>query len=192
MAAYASGDRDAFDALFSVLAPRVHGFFVRRFGDISLADDLLQVTFMKIHRARSDYRTGAPLRPWVFTIAARVGLDEFRRRRRRPEDSEEASQQRADRERAAERAGHDPVESAQISEQVRAALAELPDSQRVVVLLHRYEGLTFEQIGGVLGTTEGAVKLRAFRAYERLRKVLRPLMEELRGRPQTASAVTGA
>ena len=62
-------------------------------------------------------------------------------------------------------------------ERVRAALEALPESQRAIVHLHRYEGLTFAEIARVLGTTEGAVKLRAFRAYERLRKQLRGAIE---------------
>src|SRR5262249_31030543 len=86
MDAYAAGSLAAFDSLFARLAPRVHAFFVRSFGDVALADDLLQVTFMKLHRARADYRSGSPLRSWLFSIAARVRLDELRRRRRLRED----------------------------------------------------------------------------------------------------------
>jgi len=56
---------------------------------------------------------------------------------------------------------------------VRAALDRLPESQRVVVHLHRYEGLTFEEIAAVLSTTPGAVRVRASRAYEKLRQELR-------------------
>ena len=56
---------------------------------------------------------------------------------------------------------------------MRAAIKRLPESQRVVVHLHRYEELTFEQIAQVLGTTPGAVRVRASRAYERLREELR-------------------
>jgi RNA polymerase sigma-70 factor (ECF subfamily) len=59
-----------------------------------------------------------------------------------------------------------------VIDRVRAAVDALPESQRVIVHLHRYEGLTFAEIAGSLATTEGAVKLRAFRAYGRLRKQL--------------------
>ena len=180
MAAYVDGDRQAFSRLFRSLAPRIHGFFLRRFGDSAVADDLLQVTFMKIHRARHDYRRDSPLRPWVFTIAARVGLDEHRRRARRPEEANDERLQQAAQGTAAGQAaqpdGQQLVERAELAAEVRTALERLPESQRVVIHLHRYEGLTFEQIGQVLGTTAGAVKLRAFRAYEQLRKQLSPLI----------------
>ncbi|MCA9668143.1 MAG: RNA polymerase sigma factor [Myxococcales bacterium] len=180
MAAYVDGDLEAFDTLFRALAPRIHGFFVRRFGDPTIADDLLQVTFLKLHRARAQYNVGSPVRPWVFTIAARASLDELRRRGRRPEDADEIRLEKATRAAALDRAsGPDAVERADIAAKVREALDKLPESQRVVVHLHRYEGMTFGEIGEVLGSTEGAVKLRAFRAYEQLRRHLTPLMREV-------------
>ena len=170
MVAYVAGDSRAFDKLFAMLAPRVHGFFLRSFGDRAVADDLLQITFFKLHRARADYRPELPLRPWVFAIAARVRLDELRKRYRVNEDTGEEALDAA----IEAQAQKQTEESANtdVIEQVRAALGRLPESQRVIVNLHRYEGMTFPEIAKVLGTTEGAVKLRAFRAYEKLRKEL--------------------
>jgi RNA polymerase sigma-70 factor (ECF subfamily) len=65
-----------------------------------------------------------------------------------------------------------PPPSNDLQEAVRAALDRLPESQRTVIHLHRYEGMTFVEIAQVLGTTPGAVKLRAFRGYEQLRAEL--------------------
>ncbi len=62
MAAYVGGDRHAFESLFARLAPRVHGFFRRSFGDSSVADDLLQVTFLKMHQSRRRFCPEFPLR----------------------------------------------------------------------------------------------------------------------------------
>ena len=170
MSAYVAGDARAFERLFARLAPRVHGFFLRSFRDGSVADDLMQVTFMKVHRAREQYRTDLRVAPWIFTIAARVRLDELRRRRRMPEDADEEVLARADE--AAASNAPDPGPVSDVQEAVRAALDRLPESQRTVIHLHRYEGMTFVEIAQVLGTTPGAVKLRAFRGYERLRQDL--------------------
>jgi len=63
-----------------------------------------------------------------------------------------------------------------VQEMVRAALSRLPETQRTVIHLHRYEGMTFSEIARVLGTTPGAVKLRAFRGYETLRVQLKGLL----------------
>jgi RNA polymerase sigma-70 factor (ECF subfamily) len=174
MLAYLAGDGRAFERLFARLAPRVHGFFLRSFREAAVADDLLQVTFMKIHRARDTYRRDLRVSPWVFAVAARVRLDEMRRRRRLPEDADEEALARADEAAAVEAAG--PSDASDVREAVRAALEKLPESQRVVIHLHRYEGMTFVEIAQVLGTTASAVKLRAFRGYEKLREDLKGVL----------------
>jgi RNA polymerase sigma-70 factor (ECF subfamily) len=171
MSAYAAGDARAFEKLFSRLAPRVHGFFLRSFKKESVADDLLQETFMKVHRAREQYRRDAKVAPWLFAVAARVRLDELRKRLRLPEDADEEALARAD-----EQAPREPPTDTDLQDAVRAALEGLPESQRAVIHLHRYEGMTFPEIAQVLGTTPGAVKLRAFRGYETLRVKLRGVL----------------
>jgi RNA polymerase sigma factor (sigma-70 family) len=182
MAAYRAGDAAAFERLYALLGPKLHGFFMRSFNDKAVADDLLQTTMLKLHRARADFQDGLRLRPWVFSIAARVRLDEYRKRRRVTEElDEERLAQAEDRDVAPDETATALVDAGDRASQVRAALAALPESQRVVIHLHRFEGLTFAEIGTVLGTSEGAVKLRAFRGYERLRKQLRPLLGEEKG-----------
>ena len=172
MSAYVAGDARAFEQLFARLAPRVHGFFLRSFRDSTVADDLLQVTFMKVHRAREQYDPDLRVGPWIFTVAARVRLDELRRRLRLPEDADEEALARAD-----ETALRDPPADTDLQDLVRAALDRLPESQRAVIHLHRFEGMTFPEIARVLGTTPGAIKLRAFRGYETLRKELAGVLE---------------
>ena len=180
MNAYVAGDRRAFERLYALLAPRVHGFFCRTFGERALADDLLQTTFLKLHRARAEYRPEARLRPWLFTIAARVRLDELRKQKRLAEDGDEDTLARADEARSIAAPFAPDVDGADRDARVRAALDRLPESQRVVVHLHRYEQLTMDEIAKTLGSTEGAIKLRAFRAYETLRKELSGLWAEER------------
>jgi RNA polymerase sigma-70 factor (ECF subfamily) len=179
MAAYIAGDRDAFRDLFAALAPRVHGFFLRTFRDGAVADDLVQQTFLKVHRARDTYRgDGSSVRSWIFAIAARVRLDELRRRKRLAETANEDDLARADEEQAAVAQGERKEEEARSGRaaDVQAALSELPESQRVVIQLHRWEGMSFAEIAKTLGTSEGAVKLRAFRGYEHLRARLKGLI----------------
>ena len=171
MSAWVAGDARAFEQLFARLAPRVHGFFLRSFRDEAVADDLLQVTFMKVHRAREQFRPGLRLAPWLFAVAARVRLDELRRRLRLPEDADEEAIANAE-----DPGMDDPPLDRDVRDAVRAALDALPESQRTVIHLHRYEGMTFPEIAGALGTSAGAVKLRAFRGYETLRQRLKGLL----------------
>src|SRR5262249_44477981 len=73
---------------------------------------------------------------------------------------------------------HRSLEGRRRANSVREAIDRLPESQRAVLYLHRYEEMTFLEIAQALGTTEGAVKLRAFRAYETLRRDLAALVGE--------------
>src|SRR5262249_33876406 len=102
--------------------------------------------------------------------------DELRRRYRLPPHVSEAELEQAEARLSLEPHPSQKVDDASRNDAVRAAMKHLPESQRVVVHLHRYEELTFEQIAQALGTTPGAVLVRAARAYERLREELRPFL----------------
>jgi RNA polymerase sigma-70 factor (ECF subfamily) len=178
MAAYAAGDARAFAPLFARIGSRVHAFFLRSFRDPNVADELLQTTFLKIHRGRTSYRADLPVRPWIFAIAARVRRDELRRRYRLKEDCDEERLAEAEQAQAVlqGRTMMDEELTSEAMDRVRAALDRLPESQRAVVHLHRYEEMTFRQIAEALGLSEVAVRARAFRAYEQLRRDLLPLL----------------
>jgi RNA polymerase sigma-70 factor (ECF subfamily) len=172
MARYVTGDVAAFRRLFELLAPRVHGFFLRSFGDPCIAEDLTQNTFLKLHRARHAYRHNLPLKPWVFTIAASVRRDELRRRYRLPPHVEEGELEHAEIAAGSPLTREPDSSVGSKGDEVRDAILRLPESQRVVLHLHTYEELTFQEIADILGTTPGAVRVRASRAYERLREEL--------------------
>jgi RNA polymerase sigma-70 factor (ECF subfamily) len=170
MVRYARGEQAAFRQLFALLAPRVLAFFRRSFpGESGTIDDLLQQTFLGLHRTRSSYREELPFRPWLFTIASRVRVDELRRRHRHPVDPTDG-----DLEESAAMVDAQRTTRQQDVTDVRDAIERLPESLRVVIHLHGYERLTFEEIARVLDTTPGATRARASRAYERLRATLRP------------------
>jgi RNA polymerase sigma factor (sigma-70 family) len=180
MRAYVGGDRGAFTRLFDRLAPAIHAFFLRSMRSRTTAEDLVQTTFLHVHRSRERWEPDRPLRPWVFGIAAHVRQDALRRDRGL---SREAGEEEIA---AAEAAlGGDARPDPEVAlfrrsraERVDRALEALPESQRTVIHLNRFEALTFPEIAAALGTTEGAVRVRAFRGYERLRIALADLLEE--------------
>jgi RNA polymerase sigma-70 factor (ECF subfamily) len=181
MEAYVAGDPAAFRRLFRRLAPSMLAFFARTTGAGPAAEDLLQTTLLKLHASRATWRKGEKLRPWAFTIAARVRVDWLRRNGRRAREVDDAELD------AEALPDLDPAQDpgavaleGERAERVRAALASLPEPQRVVVHLHRFEGLGFAEIGRVLGISESAAKVRAFRAYGRLRAALADLVAEER------------
>ncbi len=185
MADYTHGDERAAGLLFGRIGPRLRSFFLRAFGSPALADDLTQQTLLKVHQAHDKFRGDSPVAPWIFAIAGRVRLDELRRRMRLPrfvEDVDEALElvSSTPDDAGADASGVEALDRVALAARVHAALERLPESQRVVVKLHRFEGWTFAQIGRELGASEGAVRIRAFRAYDRLRVLLADLREESR------------
>jgi RNA polymerase sigma-70 factor (ECF subfamily) len=156
------GDADAYGELLNELGPMVMRFVRRHVRDADDAQDLYQEVFMSVHRARHTYDPARPLEPWLFAIARRVVSDHKRRRLARqahevlvevlPERSIEAD-------------GH-------LKPRLEQALRGLSFGQREAVELLRLDGLPTAAAARVAGTTVGALKVRAHRAYKVLRELL--------------------
>lgn len=163
MVAYASGDRAAFRTLFDRYAPIFLRTMLRSLSSREEANDLVQQTFLQIHRARLDFERDRSFRSWAFTIALNLKREYFRRVRRKPtlhlDDSAEVATPAFDQRFEARRS-------------VSWALARLPEDQREIIELHWLEGLSFQEVAGCVGISEGAAKVRAHRAYTRLRALL--------------------
>lgn len=135
-----------------------------------LAKDLVQQTFLQLHRARLDFDASKKLRPWLFTIAMNLVRGHFRSAARRPEAPLELD---GAGDPAEAPVGAARIEDAQVAEEVRRALAQLPDSQRVVIEMHWFEDRSFREISMALGASLSAVKVRAHRGYQKLKLLLR-------------------
>ncbi len=166
MTAYVDGDPSAFRELFDRYAPvlvRVMRHHLRKPED---ARDLVQQTFLQLHRSRNDFREGAQLRPWLFTIAMNLKREYFRRTGRRPESALELDGR--DDPGVAPR-DHEQLEA---SEEVRFALGRLPEDQREVIALHWLAGIPLPEVAELVGASLSAVKVRAHRGYAAMRRVL--------------------
>jgi RNA polymerase sigma-70 factor (ECF subfamily) len=171
---YAQGEDAAFDELYRLAAPRVRGFLVRLCSDVALADDLTQETFLRIHRARGGFAAGAAAVPWILAIARNALRDSARRAQARPQlrASAHPDEEGPVHEAAPDERGDEVLAGREMLEIVRRALGEMPALHREAFVLLRFEGLSVSEAAAVLGATEGAVKVRAFRAYEALREAL--------------------
>jgi RNA polymerase sigma factor (sigma-70 family) len=166
MSAYRDGDARAMRELFRRHAPRLIRIMTMHLGSPSDAQDVVQATFLNLHRARLDFRADSRLRPWLYTIAYNLMRDHHRYRGRRPEDLTEPARHDA-------HPGTSPSPDAPLlDEPVRRALAQLPEAQREVIVLHWFEGLSFAEIAEIVGAGRSAVKVRAHRGYKRLRELL--------------------
>ena len=166
MLAYCGGDKASFDEIFRRYAPILERV-LRRFGQSrETTADLVQQTFLQLHRARLDFRPDSELRPWLMTIAFNLAREQLRRTRRRPEAAIDSA--------ADDKLSHPPVEQSRFEARrdLTMALERLPPDQQEVVRLHFVEELSFEEIGTKVGATAGAVRVRAHRGYTALRKLL--------------------
>lgn len=163
MARYADGSEEAFVSLYRRTAPRLKGYLARQCRDETLAEDVLQTAFTKLHRARAGYQRGAPVVPWLLVIARRALYDEVRSARARGEVlSPEGVLPELP-------AAEPPREEAR---QLRRVLSELPNQYLEAIALTKLEGLSGGEAAKVLGATESAIKLRVHRGYRLLRERL--------------------
>jgi RNA polymerase sigma-70 factor (ECF subfamily) len=172
MGRYCDGDAQAFHALYAEVAPRMLGYLLGLIGERATAEDLLQLTFMKLHEARASYVRDADPLPWMYTIAHRTFIDEARRRKRAKvtlTDDGAPVEPAPDVTVPIER---EPGETDGLSQVTMAALAQLPQNQREALMLTKVHGRSVAEAAAITGTTPGAVKLRAHRAYVTLRKLL--------------------
>ncbi|MEM9555119.1 MAG: RNA polymerase sigma factor [Acidobacteriota bacterium] len=166
MLRYQEGDAEAFEQLFDALAQPLRRYLLHLTLRTDLADDLLQETFLQLHRSRRTYVAPRPVKPWAYGIARNVFLMNRRSRRRR--DRVESPQDDAILELAA------PVTEADVSDKdlLRRSIARLPDDRREILLLHHVLGHSFKDIAGILGIRVGAAKVRAHRAMKSLRVLM--------------------
>jgi RNA polymerase sigma-70 factor (ECF subfamily) len=167
---YAGGQDAAFSQVYDALAPRLYGYLVRQIRNTGVAEELVQQTFLHMHRARGQFVRGAPVLPWAFAIA-RLLVDQVRRHKREviATTSDEGVAEVAPSDDAA---ADDLLHASQMADRVQGVLATLPETQRVAFELLKIEELSVAEAAQVVGTTSAAIKLRAHRAYEAIREAL--------------------
>jgi len=165
MDAYLSGQLEAFDGIYAALSGRLRGYLCSLCRNASVADDLLQDTFLQMHRSRHTYEPGRPVTPWVFAIARHVYLMHRRgtARRLRFEDSLAVEVARMP-------AIADDASAFVRRDEVERALETVPSDQRDAVVMHHIEGWSFAEIAARCGIKVNAAKTRAFRGIRHLRE----------------------
>lgn len=166
MLAYREGDVAAFREIFSRYAPLLSRVLKRFALSEDRLADLIQQTFLQLHRARNDFDEQAELRPWLMTIAFNLAREQLRKVKRRPESELDLA--------AENRSARPPIEQqhAELRRDLARAVERLPEDQRAVVQMHFIEELSFEEIGQKVGASPGAVRVRAHRGYATLRCLL--------------------
>jgi len=175
------GDQEAFTEIVQAYERMVLNFAYRYLGDQGKAEDVAQETFLRVYRTRHSWRPEAKFRVWLLTIVSRLCMNQLRsaaRERRflrffNQGEAEELYLNKAD------SRSDPPAENAISNERaeiVRSAVAQLGEKQRAVLLLHQFEGLSYEEVAEALGITVGAVRSLLVRARRNLRRMLKPLL----------------
>jgi len=165
MREYQSGRFDAFDDIYASLAPTLRRYLLPQARDAVKADDLVQETFLQIHRARHTFDPAYPLLPWAVAIARHVWLMDRRNQSRRPWAPDDVTEIEL------------PVraEAAVLAERdaVRRALGQIAPARRAAVIQHHVLGFSFREIASRTRIAETAAKLRSSRGIAELRAILK-------------------
>ncbi len=178
------GDTESFEVLLRRHRSPLVGYLCRMVSDRSLAEDLAQEVFLRVYQARKRYQPDARFTTWLYRIATNLALNAIRDRQQdsklnggaeRTSDGEAGS-------RLTEVADGRPTAEQELIRSdreriIREAIEALPARQRAAVILHKYQGVDYAQIGKILALSDSAVKSLLFRAYESLRTRLEPLLK---------------
>ncbi|MCU0917961.1 MAG: RNA polymerase sigma factor [Planctomycetes bacterium] len=171
MARLGRGDLAALGTLAERYQSRILSLSYRLLGDWHRAEDVSQETFLRLRQAAGSYEPQAKFTTWLYRIVHNLSLDQRRKTGKDPVSLEAVQ---AD---AVEVTQASPLERRELAQAVQNAVGELPERQRRVIILHRYEGLSHEEISKVTGWSKSAVESLLVRAYENLRKKLQPYQD---------------
>jgi RNA polymerase sigma-70 factor (ECF subfamily) len=175
----AAGDESSFNYLVEKYhRPMIH-FLYRMVHNQSIAEELAQEVFLRVYRARDSYRAEARFTTWLYRIATNLAVNHARDTRLErtvqtvyldaPDEETGTTPDLADDEPSVEQS----LLRKERMDAIRSHVMALPERQRMAVLMHKYQGMDYRQIGEVLKLSESATKSLLFRAYQTLRDKLK-------------------
>lgn len=170
------GDDPALAILMHRWELGVKGFLLRLGVPSADVEDVAQEAFVRLYEKRANYRIGSPFKPWLLTLAANLGRNRLRWRRRRREDSMEAMNETVPGGfEMADPSAQPPAQAAEranLASSVRKAVNALPDKLRQAVLCVELEDLSYQEAAAAMGCTPKAVETRLYRARQMLRSAV--------------------
>jgi RNA polymerase sigma-70 factor, ECF subfamily len=161
MVRYQQGDFAAAKVLIDRISPRLHRFFLAKSMSRADADDLLQETWLRIHKVRQTYRPGEPTLPWFYSIARHIRVDHYRKSIRAAAGEKEF-----------EEVSKGVSSAPQRASELEAVLAPLSEGQREIIAMLKVEGMSLEEVARATSSSVGSVKQKVHRAYKKLRKTI--------------------
>ena len=174
MARVAEGDEAAFAELVERHQHAVLGTVAKMLGDPTEAEDVAQKVFLRLWKSAPRYKPSAKFTTYLFTITRNLVFNESRRRSRHPSVSLDEREENGARHAnpAPEARPDEELLNRELARAIDAAIASLPEKQRLAVVLRRYQETPYEEIAEILGTSVSSVKSLLFRARDSLRHTL--------------------
>jgi RNA polymerase sigma-70 factor (ECF subfamily) len=172
---FAAGDIAAFEALVGRYERPVFNFVRRLVGPDGEVEDLAQETFIRVYEKIRDLQQTQAFRSWLYSIAAHLCHDHFKRRRYR--DHLPLADDLLDREPAPAATAAEQIERAEVGQQIEQAVRDLQPELRLVIVLREYQNLSYQEIAATVGCPVGTVRSRLFSGREELKKRLAFLLE---------------
>jgi len=163
-----SGDRDAFGDLVLRYERRLLRVLMRFVHDDDLAQDLAQETFLRVWERLDQFDQSRRFGPWLFRIGVNLTMDYLRRRKRRGRWARFSD---SPRERTPDPAIPDPRQAIELRQEVNAALEEVPEKYRTVLVLRDLENFSTSEIAAILQRREATIRWRLAEARNRFQKV---------------------
>lgn len=177
---------EALEEIYRRYHRQVYYYVVRNFSRKELAEDIAQEAFLRVYRSRKSYEPTAKFAVWLYRIVRNLCIDEGRRYWNRNVTRETES--------VVDESQNSPLDllpddnfnvREQLDEErdmktIRDAIDQLSPEQREVIVLNKFHGLSYQEIGEIIGSNAESVKQKAYRAHLRLREVLKPLLKEAR------------
>jgi RNA polymerase sigma-70 factor (ECF subfamily) len=177
-----AGNMSGFDFLIQKYRRPIINFMYRMVHNQAIAEELAQEVFLRVYRSRETYRAEARFSTWLYRIATNLGVN-YARDTRHERSASTIYLDQADPDTGTTPDVADTTPGAEDSllrrehfNAIRQHVLELPERQRMAVLMHKYEGMDYKQIGDVLKLSESATKSLLFRAYQTLREKLKEFM----------------
>lgn len=181
MARIKQGDTEALRELIETHQHRVIGTVAKMLGDDSDAEDIAQQVFIRVWKSAARYEPTAKFTTWLFKITRNLVFNEIRRRKRHPTRSLDAAEDDDRPLQAPDLRAKTPDDSLlndEMQAAIQKAIDELPETQRMAVILRRYDDIPYEDIGEILGLSVPAVKSVLFRARTELREKLKRYLDQ--------------
>jgi RNA polymerase sigma-70 factor (ECF subfamily) len=184
MLRFQEGEKEAFEQLFQKYSPSVVNFAFHFLGNRGRAEEIAQEVFLQVYRWQTRYEPKAKFSTWLFKIAHNHCLNEVRKGEYRvtlesisPREDAEGDERQRELPDTNPGKGEEALAAKQAAARVTKILRKIPESQRTALTLSRLEGLSYQEVAEVLGSTEKAVKSLVFRATQSLRDGLRDLVD---------------